>query len=189
MKLERWSLLLLLGVNVACDRRAARGSHARSEAVASASQEMSGPSLFSSETLSPAVRALRSKAGEKWLRLEIRPHDITVQAEDPSTRGAVAEYRYRDGKVGEAERAVLRGDGELEDNLFDVAELRLDAIPALTEQALKRVDAEDGHVELVLVRRHLPETDDIRVRVYVHSPRASGHLDGDKSGRVLPVNH
>jgi hypothetical protein len=174
-----WALLLVLPVT-ACAEPDKTG-RARSEAVASASKEMSGPSLLSTENLKPALAALRAKANGRLLRLEIRPRELVLQAEDPRTPGGVVEYHYRDGKVGEPEHASLRGKGQLSDNLFELAEIKLDALPALTRAALEHVDAENGNVELVLVRRNLPESEDVRVRVYVQSPRQSGYLDANRS--------
>ncbi|HEY6081629.1 MAG TPA: hypothetical protein VIW29_22595 [Polyangiaceae bacterium] len=177
-------LLALLG-SASCEPRAAKGSRGRSDAISSASSEMSGPSLFSSETLTPALLALGAKTEGKWLRLEIRAREIVLQAEDPRSRGAVVEYHYRDGTVSEPEQARLRGKGQLTDNLFDSSEVKLAAIPELTREAVRRIDAENGTVELVLVRRDLPERDELRLRVYVSSPRQGGYLDADRNGQPL----
>jgi hypothetical protein len=178
-------LVLALLAATACEPRSAKSSRSRSDAVASASTEMSGPSLFSSETLSPALRALRAKADGKWLRLEIRARDIVLQAQDPRTASAVVEYHYRDGAVGEPEQAKVRGKGVLADNLFDAADVKLEAIPELAREAVRRIDSENGSVELVLVRRDLPERDEVRLRVYVQSPRQGAYLDADKTGQPL----
>lgn len=177
---------LLLAVTPACDERAepGRGSR-RSEAVSNASREMSGASLFSNDTLHPALQALRARADGKLLRLEIRGHEITLQAEDTANPGAVLELHYRDGRVGDAEHATLRGKGQLADNLFDLEEVKLDAIPQLTREAVRRVDPEQGRVELVLLRRNLPDSEDVRMRVYVSSPRRDGYIDADRNGHPL----
>jgi hypothetical protein len=177
------ALLSLLALS--CNQQKSSSNHLRSEAVSSASQEMSGPSLFSTSLLTPALQALRSKADDKWLRVEVRPREILLQAEDSQNPGAVLEYHYRDGKVGEPEHATLRGKGQLADNLFDASEVKLDAIPALTREAVRRVDPEHGSVELVLIRRNLPESAEVRLRVYVSSPRFSGYLEANRSGQPL----
>jgi hypothetical protein len=184
--MRRLVALCWLGFLAACNQSpGSAGTRARSEAVASASQEMSGPSLFSNEVLTPALQILRSKTDGKWLRLEVKPREIILQAEDPGNPGAVLEYHYRDGKLSEPEHAVLRGKGELTDNLFELSEVRLDAIPSLVSEAVRRVDAEHGVAERVLVRRNLPASSDVRLRVYVYSPRFSGHLDADENGQPL----
>lgn len=176
--------LLALLLSTACTERAGKAQR-RSDAVSSASADMSGAPLFSSETLKPALQALRARADGKLLRLEIRPHELMLQAEDPSNPGAVLELHYRDGEVQEPEHAQLRGKGDLADNVFELKQVPLDAIPRLVGEAIRRVDAEHGQVELVLVRRNLPESDDVRVRVYVKSPLKDGYLDADQRGAPL----
>jgi len=180
-----WFAALLALCAWGCEQHKDKSGHSRSDAVSSASQEMSGPSLFSRERLSPALDAVRAKAGGRLLRLEIRARELTLQAEDASTPGAIVELHYQGGKVSEPEHASLRGKGQLADNLFDLSEVRLDAVPELVREAVRRVDAEGGSVDYVLVRRNLPDTDDVRLRVYVSSPRRSGYLDADRSGQPL----
>jgi hypothetical protein len=182
---SRAAALLVTLALLGCEQRAGKASHGRSDAVANASQEMSGPSLFSKERLAPALTALRNKAGGKLLRLEIRARELTLQVEDTNAPGAVLELHYRDGKVGEPEHATLRGKGVLADNLFEASELELDAIQGLVREAVRRVDPESGKVDFVLVRRNFPDTDDVRLRVYVSSPRRSGYVDADVAGRPL----
>jgi hypothetical protein len=184
MKARLWLPLAALAL-LGCDQKADKARRSRSEAVASASQAMSGPSLLARERLSGALAELRAKASGKLLRLEIRPSELVLQAEDPTTPGAVVELRYRDGKVSEPEQAALRGKGQLAENLFDLGDVKLDAVPELAREAVRRVDAESGAVELVLIRRALPETDEVRVRVYVASPRQSGYIDADRTGQLL----
>ena len=181
----RMALVGLCTLVLACEQRAYKTQHGRSDAVSSASQEMSGPSLFSRERLSPALDAVRAKAGGKLLRLEIHARELTLQAEDASSPGTVLELHYQAGKVSEPEHATLRGKGQLADNVFDLDEVKLDAIPALTREAVRRIDAEAGSVDYVLVRRNLPDTDDVRLRVYVSSPRQSGYVEADRSGQIL----
>src|SRR5687768_495651 len=98
----RHAPLIGLALALSCNQQQPSGNRARSEAVSSTSQEMSGPSLFSAGLLTPALRALRAKADSKWLRLEIQAREIVLQAEDSSNPGGVLEYHYRDGKVAAA---------------------------------------------------------------------------------------
>lgn len=180
------SALALIAITLwGCGDRLEKSGHSRSDAVASASQEMSGPALFSRERLSPALSALHDKAGGKLLRLEIRAKELILQAEDPKNAGGVVELHYRDGRVSEPEHATLRGKGQLADNLFDLSDVKVEAIAELARVAVQRIDAENGTVESVLVRRNLPDSDDVRLRVYVSSPRQSGYVDADRSGQPL----
>lgn len=187
--MKRRQLLALASLGplsaLGCEQRGGKSSRARSEAVSSASREMSGPALFTIETLRPALQVLRARADGKVLRLEIHAHELVLQTEDPGSPGSVLELHYRDGKVAEPEHATLRGKGHLADNLFELDDVKLDTIAALTRQAVELVDAESGNVDYVLVRRDLPETEDVRLRVYVSSPRKSGHVDADQHGQLL----
>jgi hypothetical protein len=179
------SIALLWLCALGCEQRGDKAQHGRSDAVSSASQEMSGPSLFSRERLRPALDAVRAKAGGKLLRLEIHARELTLQAEDASTPGSVIELHYQGGKISEPEHATLRGKGQLAENVFDLGEVRLDAIPELTREAVRRIDPEAGNVDYVLVRRNFPDTDDVRLRVYVSSPRQSGYVEADHTGQIL----
>jgi hypothetical protein len=69
--------------------------------------------------------------------------------------------------------------------LFELDEVKLDAIAPLTREAVRRIDAEAGNVDFVLVRRNLPDSEDVRLRVYVSSPRRSGYVDADQHGQIL----
>lgn len=180
--------VLLAWLTLGCVERSDKSAHGRSEAVSSASQEMSGPSLFSRERLGPALTALGIKPSSKLLRLEIRARELVVQAEDANSPGNVVERHFRDGKAAEVEHATLRGKGTLSDNLFRLSDVNLDAIPELTRLAVQRVDSESGNADLVLVRRNLPESDDVRMRVYVVSPRQNDYLEADRAGQPLPTN-
>ena len=168
-----------------CEPRADEAGHARSDAVAAQSRDMSGPSLFARERLAPALKAVRAVASGRPLRIEVRAHELIVQVEDVAIPGSVLELHYKEGRVSEPEQAVLRGKGQLADNLFDYADVKLETIPALTRKAIERVDPEAGGVDYVLIRRNLPESDDVRLRVYVGSPRRSGYIDADRSGQPL----
>ena len=95
------------------------------------------------------------------------------------------ELHYRDGKIGEPEHATLRGKGQLSDNVFDLSELKLAAIPELAREAVRRIDAENGSVDMVLVRRNLPDTEGVQLRVYVKSPKKDGYIDADQTGQPL----
>jgi hypothetical protein len=178
--------LLVLVLVLGCAERSDKAASGRSEAVSSASQEMSGPSLFSRERLGPALAALGARPSTQLLRLEIRARELVMQSEDPNSPGHIVERHYRDGKALDVEHATVRGKGQLGDNVFRLADVNLDAIPELTRLAVQRIDVDNGSADLVLVRRNLPETDEVRLRVYVASPRQSGILEADHAGQPLP---
>jgi hypothetical protein len=50
---------------------------------------------------------------------------------------------------------------------------------------VRRIDPEAGSVDYILVRRDLPSSDEVRLRVYVQSPRKPGYIDADRNGQPL----
>jgi hypothetical protein len=97
----------------------------------------------------------------------------------------VLQYVYQHGEVSKPVVVELRGNGDLEDNLFPLADVQLDRVPDLCERARQKVDPEAGRISHVLVRRNLPESMDIQLRLYVTSPAKDGYLDADRSGVAI----
>jgi succinyl-diaminopimelate desuccinylase len=171
----------------ACEESRGRTQGLRAEAVTSRGSSPAGPSLFSAEPLSAALSQLKAQAGPavSALRLEVHASQILLQARDPRDPKRVLQYRYRNGGLEPPRPVELRGGADLEDNLFSLSSVSLEKIPELTRLAVERVDAQDGKVSYVLVRRDLPDSDEVEFRVYVDSPRKAGHLDADKHGKPL----
>jgi hypothetical protein len=123
----------------------------------------------------------------KVLVVDVREQRVVAQIEDSTHPGQVVELSLEGERASEPERAELRGKGELATNLFSLRDATLDKIPELVSRATKQVDAQDGKVTRIVLRRQLPHTDALRFRVYVDSPRLSGHVDFDASGNpVVP---
>jgi hypothetical protein len=152
-----------------------------------ARSDRSGPPLFEREPLERFVSALGSRVGEhaRVLALDLREHGAVVQVEDRAQPGSVVEHEFAAGAFVEPRTAELRGSGSLDANLFPLADVALDRIPELVTRATTEVDAQEGKVTRVLVRRHMPKTDAVRFRVYVESPRLSGSVDFDQSGNTV----
>jgi hypothetical protein len=178
------ALLLFATVGSACDQRAATAAR-RSDAVADAMPE--GPSLLERSQMDRWVGVLRARFGPsaRVLSLDARAHGITIQVADSRNQGEVLEYGVTPGGLSEPVRAELRGKGELDANLFLLRVAALEKLPDMVSQAMLRVDAAEGKVERVLLRRQLPQSSDVRFRVYVESPRVSGQMDFEANGRAL----
>jgi hypothetical protein len=157
----------------------------RSDLVARS--DRSGPPLFERQPLERFVSALGSRVGDRArvLALDLREHRAVVQVEDRERPGSIVEHEHVDGAFLEPRRAELRGSGSLDANLFPLADVALKRIPELVTRATTEVDAQEGKVTRVLVRRHMPKTDAVRFRVYVESPRLSGSVDFDQSGNTV----
>ena len=179
--------LLLLSVNSSGCENATGATERRSEAVTSAAAaEPNAPSLFERAEVKRWLATLRSRIGvARLLVLDVREHELTAQVEDQGHAGQVLEYRIGGDRPAGPERAELRGRGELTANLFSPGDVALEKIPDLLTLATAQVDALDGKVTRVVVRRQLPQSDAVRLRVYVESPRLSGHADFDASGNPV----
>lgn len=167
----------------ACEHSAGT-SERRSDAVPTA--EPSAPVLLERAEVKRWVSALRSRLGRaRALALDVRAHELSLQVEDSVHPGQVLEYHVENGELGEPQRAELRGNGELGTNLFPLKDVALEKLPELMTQAVAEVDAKDGKVERIVVRRQLPQSDAVRLRIYVASPRLSGHADFDANGTAI----
>ncbi|HEY3500795.1 MAG TPA: M20/M25/M40 family metallo-hydrolase, partial [Polyangiaceae bacterium] len=158
----------------------------RSDAVQDATP--SGPSAFERAEVVRWSGDLKTRAGAstRALVIDVRERGVTAQVEDRTRPGEVLEYELAGDKRAEPRHAQLRGTGELAHNLFPLRDVALERIPDLATFAATQIDPEAGKVVRVLVRRQLPQSDAVRFRVYVESPRVSGHVDFDASGNPLP---
>lgn len=176
--------LIVGALSLGCRERDSKSSQ-RSEAVSAASP--SGASLYGRGGLSPLLSALREKAGAdpSLLRLELAADRAAVQVEASGRLGQLVQYQWRGGALSAPIPIELRGKGNVAQNLFPLSALDLSNLPALVEAAVAKIDAENGKVSQVLIRRNLPQDDSIGIRVYVDSPLRSSHVDADARGKLL----
>jgi succinyl-diaminopimelate desuccinylase len=175
--------LSLALAQVGCQSSGSRQERARADAVAGREE----PNLLERSRLSPALSEVARRFDPKTrvLEIDIDTRRCVIQAEDPTQKGRLLEYQYEQGRFGEPRLVELRGSGDLDENLFPLGAVRLSALPDLLGAAVEKVDSHDGRATRILVRRNLPDSEDVRVRVFVDSPRRSGHLDGNADGKPL----
>lgn len=144
--------------------------------------------LFEAKPLGLAISELLAKAANgkpvQALELSVHPHHVVLQAQNPEAPATVVQYEFHGGQVHGPVDVELRGKGTLDDNLFDLDEVALSAIPELGADAVERIDANDGKVREVIVRRNLPVSREVRMRIYVDSPARSGHVDAKANGEL-----
>ena len=181
------ALVLSIGAAASGCENSTGAAQRRSEAVADA-MPSSRTSFERPEVRRWLASVRRAVGSARVLMLDVREHQVTVQYESKAQPGAVLETLIEDGRSAEPARAELRGSGDLTANLFALGDVALDKIPEVATAAATQVDAQDGRITRVLVRRQLPQTDAVRLRVYVESPRLSGYADFDASGNgVAPA--
>ncbi len=156
----------------------------RSEAVAKTTP--SARSSFERAELRRWLPLVKATVGSaRVLMLDVREHQVTVQYESRAARGGILQTVIEDARASEPERAELKGKGDLASNLFSLSDVALNKIPDMASAAATQVDPQNGTITRVLVRRQLPQAEAVRLRVYVESPRLSGHADFDASGTPL----
>lgn len=128
-------------------------------------------------------------------RVTLDRHSVDVEVQDPDQPLHVDRHRFCGGRLEDPEPvAVGRKRRQVEARLFELAARDLDRLPALLDQALRLVAADQGRVSLVTVERDERDDDGRssfgrpRFRVHVEGPRAGGYvefrLDG-RRGRVV----
>jgi hypothetical protein len=176
------AIFVALACTVACDEPTAKPLPA-----ASTRAEQKAPSLLEAESLRTALSAVEKQAGPKVeaLELDVHPDHLVLKARDRANPARVLQHVYRNGRLEEPVPVRLLGNGKLEENLFSLADADLGVIPALSREAVTAVDERFGKVSHVLLRRNLPQDEDIQFRVYVQSPMKDGYVDADASGKLL----
>jgi hypothetical protein len=178
---SRRVLLLFAGAfAVACNQRAI-------ESWLSQSDGTDGGSLYTEAAYSRAMAELKKHAPSpiEALSLLVYPDHAVLQARDPAAPKTVVQYVYRGGLVAPPVPVKLLGTGKLEDNLFPLDSVKLALVPKLARDAKAKANIPEGIVARVLLKRNLPETTDIKFRVFVTSQRRDATLEADQTGRLI----
>ncbi len=141
--------------------------------------------------LTTTLNALKTKIGGgsvKALEFSIYDTYANLQAQDPSKAAEVNEFKFRAGTVTGPIPVKLSGGGKLDRNLFTLDDVALDKLPAMTAEALEKSKIEDGKITHVIVRRGLPFSPKVVVRVYVDSPRKDGFVEFSETGVIGKIN-
>ena len=150
-----------------------------------------------------AVDAIKDKIGGgpvRVLKIQISPDIVTIQAQDPKNPRHVDEWRAGRIKRGWFQWEMVGGpdpvdlnliNRDLEANLFDLDEVRLDAAATLIGEAIRRAALEDpagvGSMEIERQVYILPEPSSgpVRWRVNVRSGRESAQIIADLRGTIV----
>jgi hypothetical protein len=180
--------LLLPGILEACQ---AKEPEPHPEAARVQVAALAPDKPLEGEFLLRAILSLKKQLGADITLLELQavPFGVSLQL---AKADKILEYTYEEsedraepGKVFGPFEAGLLGQGELERNLFPLAELDLDGIGKAFDVARRSVDPDDGVVERLVVRRFLPFGDGVRARIYIYSPRMPGSIDTNPNGIPL----
>lgn len=132
------------------------------------------------EFVGAAATAFQDELGDfKALEMTIHPDQprARVQVQDPAKPANVDEYEFTGTKVSSPSPVTLRGDGDLEANLFLASTIAWDQIPALMDQAVAEIGPLEGStgVTHLIIKKNLPFDEDTVINIYVDGgSRSSG---------------
>jgi hypothetical protein len=144
--------------------------------------------FFASDALSEFEPKIAEKIGGevRALDLSIYENNLKIQVQDPKKKENVDSYDYKNGVIAEPVPVRLMGGGSLEQNLFNLKEVNLAKIPELIDEAReKSKDLEGAKVTHVVVKKDLPFSNKVKIRVYLSGTRKSAWLVADASGKVI----
>lgn len=148
--------------------------------------------LYDGTGMQDAIAKFKEKIGGRVKALTLTTYSpkysggfAVLQAQDPQKPENIDSYEYKnDGTVTGPTPVTVSGSGKLEDNLFDLDEVNFAATPALAKEAVSRLNIEGGEVHIMVIRRNLPFSKDIRWHVSVEGTRRKGFADADKNGVI-----
>ena len=162
--------------------------------------------LFEGAAAQEAIKKLSEKLRSpvRVLKIEIKPATVTIQVQDPAAPGHVNEYTYRNftglaalilpAVSGPTAVQLSLINPKLEENLFNLDEVNLGAVPAAAREAVRRVALDGGGaVETISIQRQLriipaPSSGDVQWTLAVRGPRESASAYADAQGRIDHLN-
>lgn len=187
---------------VACQKKVTEDKAAPEKPV----EEIVPP--LSEDFLTRALSALKSRLTPETEILEIRATGSSFSVQLRATEehpaadkkkaikpGALVQLDYVErptevgqppiGRIFGPEPIPTRGQGEVKDNVFPLAEIDLSKMGKAFQVARLAIDPEDGKVTHLVVRRYLPFSARVRARIFVESPRMGGSIDVNEKGVPL----
>ncbi len=176
----------------ACGKLAEVGQKVQEARKATSSRAPEPPpvNFFEGDHAAKAVAQLAERLGApvKALEIVIYPDSVSFQVQDPKKAENVDEFRVRGSELDGPRPVRLIGGGNLEENLYSTADVRFDLIPQLVKTAAEQIELEGEEVTHVIVKRNLPFSQGVRIRVFVNGTRKSGNLDADAKGKIVEID-
>ena len=159
------------------------------------------PTLFESNVATAAVQQITAKLRRpvRVLEIEITPYSLSMQVQDPAAPTHVDEYRYSQVNLVFFHHTSVSGpravqpqliNPKLAENLFNLEEVNLAAVPAAVQEAIKQTALEGGGtVERIEIKRTIgilpvPYNGDVEWAISVRSPRETASAYADAQGHV-----
>ncbi|HEX8142664.1 MAG TPA: hypothetical protein VF553_08720 [Pyrinomonadaceae bacterium] len=154
--------------------------------------------MFEGTAMVDAAAAFKKKLGGpiKALSLEIEKDSVTLRAQDPNNREHVDEYKYVKGFVTGPNPVQLNSlERNLDNTLFDLDTVNLEATPELAKAAVSRTNLEGGKVTKMVIERSLGmsagslvKSGELQWTVSVEGSRESASVIANAKGEVKGVD-
>ncbi|HEX9963154.1 MAG TPA: hypothetical protein VGB00_19640 [Pyrinomonadaceae bacterium] len=144
--------------------------------------------FFESDALREFEAKMAEKIGGEVMALDLSVYEnfLKIQVQDPQKKENVDSYDYKNRIIADPVPVKLYGGGSLEQNLFKLKEVNLAKIPALIDEAREKSrDLEGAKITHVVIKKDLPFSNKVKIRVYLSGTRKSAWLVADASGKVL----
>ncbi len=157
------------------------------------------PNLLEGKNAAEAVAKLSEKLKPpvRVFTIEIDTTSVRLQVQDPAAPTRINEYTYTLRSGADALRGAEAISGptpvqlhlinpRLEENLFDLTNVNLAAVPETIREALRRAKVEDGAVREITIRRQvlLNDSGPVQWEMSVRSPRESAVAYADAQGKI-----
>lgn len=147
-------------------------------------------SLFDGNEAAIAMQAFAARKGATLNALEITiyPERALVKSQDPAKPENIDQYTIAPGgSISDPQPVRIMGGGSLADNVFPIASVKFESVAALVKLALEKTNLEGGKVTHLMVKRNLPFSKDVLIRVYVSGTRKFAFIEADAQGNFKKV--
>lgn len=150
-------------------------------------------SQWTADKLTQAFAAVDAKIGvhpADYIKVNILPISILVEAIDPKKRENVDEYTFAGGKdIAVAPVDVSSSDpGAVEESKFKSDSVDTAVLAQVINTALKDSGVENGHLINVLYYKFFANQPEPKISATIQGPRATKIVEYDTTGHLLSVN-
>jgi hypothetical protein len=154
--------------------------------------------LFEGNAVPEVVDQLKKKVGGpvKAISLHIEEDEMTLEAQDPKNPQHVDAYKYEKGTITGPTPVNLTKliDSKIDNNVFNLDEVNIAAVPALVSAAISQTGLEGGKVtSMHLGRGFVVGKSDIGMgapqwNIHVGGPRGDATVYANIKGEIIKIN-
>ena len=132
-----------------------------------------------------AMATFRSALGDglKVREASFYPDYVIIEAQDPAKPQNIDSYTLRDGRIDPPTPVHLSASDIVEVQVFRVRDVDWSVVGDVAGRAAQRLRIEDGRPSYAYVDKN--DERELRLHVYVTSPRRSGYVEADLDGTII----